>query len=143
MVFRIYEEKVEAAIRERLHFHHAARQAAERRDADGEAEALEEEDAVAHLNFVLDDYRRLHGFRGRSGAVSPALAREYGHLGPAELVEYWASKHGGWVVVKELAAVAMDAGGAFRDDRSAYAQPVCGSEAKGFREGPTRLLCPE
>ena len=106
----IYDENVEQAIRERLHEHEAAKQAAERKFMAIRNTIGEEESAIAHLQFVLDDYRKAHGLPSQPDKPSPVLEAEYSHLGPTALVEYWAHNHGGEVIVKDLAKVAINAG---------------------------------
>ena len=106
----IYDENVEQAIRERLHEHEAARQAAEQKLLIVQHTIEEADRAIAHISFFLDDYRKAHGLPPRSDKPSPVLAAEYSHLGPTDLVQYWADKHGGEVIVKDLARVAINAG---------------------------------
>ena len=136
----VYDEEVERTIRERLYAHEAAKQSAEREVVVAREVIEEEDEAISHLWFVLADYRRMHGLRACSGAVSPVLAAEYGHLGPTELVERWADGHGGEVRVKELAGICMDAGAAFRDVWSAYASVYAVLRRKNFvKLGPGRF----
>ena len=106
----VYDENVEQAIRERLHEHEAAKQAAEQRLIVVQHTIEEADRAIAHISFSIEDYRKAHGLPPRSDKPSPVLSAEYSHLGPTDLVQYWADKHGGEVVVKELARVAKDAG---------------------------------
>ena len=106
----IYDENVEQAIRGRLHEHEAARQAAEQKLLIVQHTIEEADRAIAHISFFLDDYRKAHGLPPRSDKPSPVLAAEYSHLGPTDLVQYWADKHGGEVIVKDLARVAINAG---------------------------------
>ena len=106
----VYDENVEQAIRERLHDYEATRQAAEQRLITVQHTIEEADRAIAHISFFLEDYRKAHGLPPRSDKPSPVLATEYSHLGPTDLVQYWADKHGGDVVVKELARVAVNAG---------------------------------
>ena len=106
----VYDENVEQAIRERLHEYEAARQAAEQRLITVQHTIEEVDRAIAHISFFLEDYRKAHGLPPRSDKPSPVLASEYSHLGPTDLVQYWADKHRGEVVVRELARVAVNAG---------------------------------
>ena len=106
----VYDENVEHAIRERLHEHEAAKQAAERRLIAAQNTIEEEDRAIANICFALEDYRKAYGLPPRSDKPSPVLGAEYSHLGPTDLVQYWAGKHGGEVIVKNLARVGIDAG---------------------------------
>ena len=106
----IYDENVEQAIRGRLHEHEAVKQAAERKLVAARNIITEEEQAIAHLQFVLEDYRRSNGLPSQPDKPSPVLEAEYSHMGPTDLVKYWADNHGGEVIVKDLARVAINAG---------------------------------
>lgn len=106
----VYDENVEQAIRERLHEYESVRQVTEQRLISVQHTIEEVDRAIAHLYFVIEDYRKAHGLPPRSDKPSPVLTAEYSHLGPTDLVQYWADKHGGDVVVKELARVAVNAG---------------------------------
>ena len=106
----IYDEKVEQAILELLHKHEAAKQAAQRKLLAAQSAIAMEDQAIAHLRFALEDYRGAHGLPSRPNTPSPVLEAEYSHLGPTDLVQYWADNHGGEVIVKDLARVAINAG---------------------------------
>ncbi len=106
----VYDENVEQAIRERLHEYESVRQGTELRLISAQQTIDAVDRAIAHLYFVIEDYRKAHGLPPRSDKPSPVLSAEYSHLGPTDLVQYWADKHGGEVVVKELARVAVNAG---------------------------------
>ena len=106
----IYNENVEQAIRGRLHEYEAAKQAADRKLVAVRNIIAEEEQAIAHLQFVLEDYRKSHGLPSQPDKPSPVLEAEYSHLGPTDLVKYWADNHGGEVIVKDLAHVVINAG---------------------------------
>ena len=105
-----YSEKVENALLDMLYTHQAAKQAAERKLEAAKDAAEAEELAIAHCQYVVDDYRRVHGMPIQATGVSPVLANEFAHMGPSEFVMHWAAKHDGEVVVKELARVATEAG---------------------------------
>ena len=104
----MYDEKVEQAIREQLHKHEAARQLDERKMAAARLAIDEDEQAIEHWQFALNDYRREHGLEAINH--SPVLQDEYSSMGPTELVEYWANKHDGEVVIKELTHIGLNAG---------------------------------
>ena len=106
----IYDEKMEQLIASRLHAYEAARLAAERNLEAARNEMIEAEQAAEHWRFALQDYRKSHGLPPQHPNPSPSLEAEYSHMGPTELVEYWADKHDGNVVVKDLINVAVDAG---------------------------------
>lgn len=106
----IYDEKVERVILELLHGHEAAKQAAERKLAAAQSAIAREDQAIVHLRFALEDYRKFCGLHPRSSTPSPALEAEYAHMGPTDLVQYWADNHGGEVMVKDLARVTINAG---------------------------------
>ena len=107
---QVHDDKVEQAIVSRIHAHEAAKQAAERQlNAAREAVARAER-AVSNWRFALEDYRTACGLPAKSDVVSPILANEYSAMGPTELVEYWAEKHDGLVVIKDLAKEGVKAG---------------------------------
>ena len=109
-MFDIYDEKIEQVITSKLHEHEAATLAAKRKMEAARNEMTEAEQAVEHWRFALQDYRKSHGLPPQPPNPSPVLEAEYSHMGPTELVEYWADNHGGEVIVKDLARVAMNAG---------------------------------
>ncbi len=106
----IYDERIEEAIASRLHEHEATKLVAERKMEAVRNEIAVEERAVEHWKFALEDYRKSHGLSPQSPSPSPVLEAEYSHMGPTELVQHWADKHGGEVVVKDLAKVGVNAG---------------------------------
>ena len=106
----VYDEGVERMMRERLWAHEAVRDVARRELAQVWSMIEEEDRVVTHVSFILSDYRRGCGLPPVSNDLSPVLAREYSHMGPTELVQYWADNHEGEVVVKELAWTALRAG---------------------------------
>ena len=106
----IYDERVEGAITELIHGHQARKQAAERKMALAQSALAGADQAIGHIEFALSDYRRAHGLPARSNSPSPVLWAEYSHMGPVQLVEYWADKQRGLVVVRELARIAVGAG---------------------------------
>ena len=62
----------------------------------------EKEHVLTYLREALEHYRRKHDLPLADDA-SPIAEEEYGHLGPSEAVEKWASQHNGDVVTKDLA----------------------------------------
>ena len=106
----IYDEKVEGAITAKLHEHEATKLAAERKMEAARNEMAEAERAVEHWRFALEDYRQSHGLSASPSTPSPVLRAEYSQMGPTDLVQHWAEKHDGEVVVKELAKVGVNAG---------------------------------
>ena len=72
-------------------------------------EMAEERKAVEHWTFAYTDYMKSRGLSPRSLTRNPVLEPEYAHMGPTELVQYWADKYDGEIVVKDLAKVAVDA----------------------------------
>ena len=131
-----YDEKVEHVILQRLHEHESALRGAERRLELVMGELAEEVKAVEHWQFVLEDYRKLHGLSLQPVTLSPVLADEYSHMGPTELVQYWSDKHDGEVVVKDLAKVAVKAG-MFPNYRHASSSIYAVVKRKGYEKiGP-------
>ena len=106
----VYDERIEEVIASKLHEHQAAKAAAERKLEAARKEMIDAEQAVEHWMFVLQDYRKSHGLSPHPPSPNPFMEAEYSHMGPTELVQYWAYKHGGEVIVKELAKVAVNAG---------------------------------
>ena len=132
----IYDEKMEQVIASKLHEHEATRLAAERKMEAARNEMFEAEQAVDHWRFALEDYRRSHGLPPRPLNPSPILEAEYSHMGPTELVEYWANKHDGEVMVKDLTKVAVNAG-VFSDRRHGSSMIYAVVRRKGYRRiGP-------
>ena len=139
----MYDERVEEVILSKLHDHEAARHSAERRLEAIRNEIMEEDRAVEHWRFVLQDYRKSHGLPVRPSNPSPVLEAEFYAKGPTELVQYWADRHEGEVVVKELAKVAFNAG-LFSKYRNASSSIYAVVKRKGYkRVGPGRFLQPE
>ena len=97
-------------IRGRLHEHQTLKLASERKKVAAKNTIAEEQQAIEHLQFVLADYLRSCGMPSQTDDPSPVLKAEYSHLGPTDLVEYWADAHDGKVVVKDLVREAIDAG---------------------------------
>ena len=132
----IYDEKMEQVMTSKLHEHEAARLAAERKLATARNEMIEAEQATEHWRFALQDYRKSHGLPPQPPNPSPILEAEYSHMGPTELVEYWANKHDGNVVVKDLTDVAVNAG-VFSDKRHGVSMIYTVVKRKGFKKvGP-------
>ena len=115
-MFDIYDEKMEQLLRSKLHEHETAILTAERKMEAARNEMIEEEQAAEHWRFALQDYRKSHGLSPCPSSPSPVVEDEYSRMGPTELVEYWANKHDGEVVVKDLTNAAF-AAGAFSDRR--------------------------
>ena len=113
-----YSAEFEAMLQKRLVEHHAARQVAESRLMVAKRDIEEAKKAISYIDYVIDDYRKAHGLPPNGVKASPVLAEELAHMGPAELVEHWANKNDGEVVVKELAKAAAEAG-AFPSRRTA------------------------
>ena len=103
---------------------------------------VENEFAIAHWRFALEDYRRANDLPTQGSYHSPVLADEYAHMGPTELVYHWAGKHNGEVVVKELAKVSMEAG-TFKEHRLASSSIYAVVKRKNFtRLGPGYYKAP-
>ena len=84
-------------------------------------ESIKKEDqAIEHMSFCLEEYRRECGMPARSENIVPALVDEYSHLRPVEVIHYWADRHNGDVIIKELTRTLRDAG-VFTDPRAASA----------------------
>ena len=138
----MYDEKVEQAILERLREYESDMQVAERKLEAARIAVLEKEQAIAHWRFALEDYRKAHDLPMEADYHRPALAAEYAHMTPTELVYYWADKHNGEVVVKGLAKVGMKAG-IFKDYRSASGSIYSVAMRKNFiKLGPGHFKRP-
>ena len=138
----MYDEKVEQAMLERLHACEAEKQVAERKLEAARIVVMEREEATAHWRFVLEDYRRVHDLPMQGPYHSPVLAEEYAHMAPTELVYYWASKHDGEVVVKDLAKISMEAG-IFKEYRFASSSIYSVAKRKHFTKlGPGHFKAP-
>ena len=132
----MYDEEIEKALLVRMHEHQAAKQVAERKLAAARNVVVEEEEAIAHWQFAVEDYRKAHGLPARSTNPSPVLEAEFAHMGPTELVQYWADKYDDEVVVKDLAKVAVNAG-VFPNYRHGSSTIYAVVKRKGFEKlGP-------
>ena len=87
----------------------AQRQAAERKLQAARDTLVEKEQAEQHCQFTLDHYRKMRGLPQQMDP-SPVLESEYASMTPTEMVEHWAKKHGGLVVVKNLVKDLVKAG---------------------------------
>ncbi len=135
-MFDIYDEKMEQLIRSKLHEHETAILTAERKMEVARKEMTEAEQAAQHYRFVLEDYRKSHGLPPNPPNPGPVAASEYSHMGPTELVEYWANKHDGEVVVRDLTNVAL-AAGVFSDRRHGGSMIYAVAKRKGYKKvGP-------
>ena len=138
----MYSEQVEGAILERLHACEAEKQTAEHKLETARIVVGEKEKAIAHWRFALEDYRRFHDLPMPDTYHSPALTKEYAHLTPTELVYYWANKHNGEVVVKDLAKVGREAG-VFKQYRTAASSIYSVVKRKNFTKlGPGHFKAP-
>ena len=138
----MYSEQVEGAILERLHACEAEKQTAEHKLETARIAVGEKEEAIAHWRFALEDYRRAHDLPMQDTYHSPVLTREYAHLTPTELAYYWASKHNGEIVVKDLAKVGSEAG-VFKQYRAAASSIYSVAKRKHFTKlGPGRFKVP-
>ena len=115
----MYNEVVEREVLAKLREHEQAKQAAQRRITTAEAEVEEANQAIEAYRFVLNDYRKQAGISPMAFEHSSVLEAAFKHLGPTELVDYWARRHGGDVVVKDLTKAAL-AAGKFKKYRNAY-----------------------
>ena len=101
---------LEQALVEYLEKHEKVKQRAEERIIEARQQILDADQAIAHWQFVLDDHRKASGQPINKHCISPTLDEEYGRKTPTELVEHWANKHDGEVVVKELTRVGLRVG---------------------------------
>ncbi len=131
-MFDIYDEKMEQLLRSKLHEHETAILTAERKMEAARNEMIEEEQAAEHWRFALQDYRKSHGLSPCPSSPSPVVEDEYSRMGPTELVEYWANKHDGEVVVKDLTNAAF-AAGAFSDRRHGGSMIYAVVKRKGYK----------
>ena len=113
----MYDEKVEQAILERLHECESEKQTVERKLESARFALVEKEEAIAHWQFALADYRKAHDLP-MLPYHNAVLSEEYAHMAPTELVYYWADKHNGEVIIKGLAKAAI-AAGIFKNYRTA------------------------
>ena len=68
---------------------------------------------------VLKEYRELHDLPSSDNDHSPILEDEYARLGPTEIIHYWANRHEGEVILKDLVKTVLRAG-VYRDYKQAY-----------------------
>ena len=130
-MFDIYDEKIEQLFTSRLHQYEAVKQMAELRMESARIEICEAEEAIKHWRFAIEDYRKSHDLPSQPSTPNPFLEAEYSHMGPTELAEYWANKHDGEIVVKELVKVAMDAG-VFSNYRHGSSMIYATAKRKGY-----------
>lgn len=108
--FEGFDTDIESLFADKLYEHEKAVRELEQRLATIQEELAEEREAVQHWTFAYKDYMKSLGLAPREITVKSALEPEYAHMGPTELVQYWADKHDGEVVVKEIAKASVDAG---------------------------------
>ena len=139
----MYDETVEQEALEMLHEYELAKQNAERKLILARQEVDEKDQAISHVKFFIENYRRKYGLTAQTDAPSPVLEAEYAHLGPTELVEYWADKNDGKVVVKELTRAGVEAG-LFKSYRLGSSMIYAVAKRKGFdKTGPGVFQRPE
>lgn len=121
---------------DKLYEHEHALRELEVRLAAIQEEMAEERKAVEHWTFAYTDYMKSRGLSPRDLTRNTVLEPEYAHMGPTELVQYWADKHDGEIVVKELAKAAVDAR-MFPNYRHASSSIYAVVKRKGFvKVGP-------
>ena len=113
----MYSKAVEQTLVDNLHRYEKAKQRAEEKIIEARHQIEEADQAIAHWQFALDDYRKASGQPTDKHYISPTMEQEYGRKTPTELVEHWANKHDGEVVVKELTRVGLRVG-AFKKYRN-------------------------
>ena len=106
----VYDEKVEQVILARLHKHKETKRLAEMKLDAIQREITEANEAIGHAGFFLDDYRKAHDLPPMVYVANQMIPPDFAHMGPTDLVQYWADNHGGEVIVKELARVVINAG---------------------------------
>ena len=97
----MYSSKVEEEILSMLHELEAEQVDAERRLEIARTNLLAKEQQVASVRFALERYREKYGIPVEP-IESPVREAEYAHLGPVGMVDHWANKHGGDVIVRDL-----------------------------------------
>ena len=127
----MYDEKVVKEVLELLRDHEEAKQSAQRRLTVAQAEIEEATQNIQACHDVLNSYRKKYGIPGKAVEESPVLEAEFRLLGPTELVEIWASKHDGVVIVKDLTKAAL-AAGKFKKYRNAYSAITSVVRRKGY-----------
>ena len=131
----MFDAKVEQAMLERLHACEAELQGAEYKMEEVRRVVQEKEQKVAAWQSSIDDYRCAYDLPVQLD-VSPVLSAEYSTMGPTELIRYWAAKHDGDVVVKDLARAAVSAG-VFTSTRQASSNIYAVLRRKGYEKvGP-------
>ena len=100
---------LESLFVDKLYEHDVAVRELEHQLATIQKELAEEREAVQHWIFAYRDYMKSQGLPCRNLTASSVVEPEYAHMGPTDLVQYWADKHDGEIVVKELAKLAVDA----------------------------------
>ena len=102
--------------------------------------AIEETDqAIMSVRLFLQHYIRRYGLPTQTAAVSPVIESEYAHMGPMEIVEDWAKKQDGEVVVKELIRIGL-ASGLFKKHHNASSSIYSVVKRKHYnRLGPGRF----
>ena len=113
----MYSKTVEQALVGYLVKHEKGKHRAEEKLIEARHEIEREDQAIAHWQFAIDEYRKDHRQPADKHCISPTLEEEYGRKTPTELVEHWANKHDGEVVVKELTRVGLRVG-AFKKYRN-------------------------
>ena len=132
----VYDEKVEQVILARLHKHKETKRSAEMKLYVIQREITEANEAIVHAEFFLDDYRKAHGLDPMVYVANQMISPEFAHMGPTDLVQYWANEHNGEVVIKDLSKVAVNAG-IFPNYRNASSSIYAVVKRKGFKKvGP-------
>ena len=118
-----FEQRLEAMVER----HQAGLKAAQQKEQEARHESDEQEAAVAHWLWVLNDYRKEHD-------LSVLENGQYADLTPTEMFLDWADKHDGTVVVKELVDYAIGAGLFNGDRRLAHSAFPKAAKRKNFEK---------
>ena len=101
-------EATEQYIKERIAELEGEKRDAERRVQVAQDAVTDKEQRLANWRGALRDYRESNDLPDEVEHCQ-VLADEYATMGPTQMVDHWASQHGGEVVVKELSQAVLRA----------------------------------
>ncbi len=95
---------------ELIHDAETDKQRAEQRVESARHAVATKEQEIAALLLALDHYRRKHSLETPRVQHSPVIEAEYAHLTPPQILDHWAAKHDGEIIVVDLVNVVRAAG---------------------------------